>query len=819
MARPHALIGRWVTRQSLYPGLRARGLRTSPSQKPIRAPTKSPNSFWTLGIETSCDDTCVSILQTDNTGRASITWNARLPCANRKYEGIHPLEAVESHTRNLPKLISQALTRVGRDSQRRYGLIDNVKGGDAEYERTTLFRPDLIAVTRGPGMKACLSIGISMAKALSVGLQVPLIGVHHMQAHALTPQMETAIASSKGKEVGSALQYPFLTLLVSGGHTMLLHTTSSIDHRILASTQRGSTNPREKESPVAIGDMLDKCARVILPEDMLPEHTEAVVYAKLMEAFVKTSKYDGLMNTAYAAPEKRQDEIEVYESEAGWAIPPPLRLSRDMKYDFSGLGGMVRSIMQQKPDMSRDERAELAYQTMRIGFEHLASRVILALQNDAGLLKNPPKHLVLSGGVASNKFLCRVLEGVLQARGFGDIKVTAPSPFWCTDNAAMIAWAGAEMFQSGWTTDVAFLPKSEWPIEQIITDTDCWIKGGVLHVADQGSDKQDMGSVKAAAAKAPAESEPDAASKSPAAETPSENPSPTKEASPDGPVRPTQEGRRKKRRIPVVEERSSPKRQEQAEISTLERLQRIQQRVRQLLGEDTAKAESQDGPPPTPPAPKPTPRSGLQLEPETEPKPTPEPETELKHEPESKWRLVPARAASEHLGPVKPRPGMVKRLNLQVDESAQDDLVAAERQLGGSWTQATPFPQSSVPPQSAFWEGRPLAIPPARTSTPIQQQQQQIVGDRKRSIDSVGDKVIEQPKAPWEGPVNSSMAEVGKSHIVRHVRSPWPPAEVEKPHIVRRIRPVQPPREAEPSGSPAMAIQKGLSALKRWAGL
>ncbi|KAJ0121132.1 glycoprotease pgp1 [Diaporthe amygdali] len=259
---------------------------------------------------------------------------------------------------------------------------------------------------------------------------------------------------------------------------MLLYTKSVTEHRVLASTQRGITNPREKGSATAIGEMLDKCARVILPPSAIPSNADAVVYAKLMHGYCQSQeKYRDLMRHDYEAPRKRQDEIEYYQSENGtWALPPPLRQSRDMIYDFTGLGGKVRAIMDERSDMKTDERQELGYHTMRLAFEHVMSRVILALQNDEELLANPPQALVISGGVASNMFFRKVAASMLQARGFGDIDVTAPRPAWCTDNAAMIAWTGYKMYQAGWTTDNAFLPQGEWPIEEILTGVDCWVE-------------------------------------------------------------------------------------------------------------------------------------------------------------------------------------------------------------------------------------------------------------------------------------------------------------------------------------------------------
>lgn len=175
----------------------------------------------------------------------------------------------------------------------------------------------------------------------------------------------------------------------------------------------------------------------------------------------------------YQAPQTS----EVYQSKDGsWSVPPPLRQSQEMKYNFTGLGGKVRAIMDERPDMSEEERAELAYATMRLAFEHIISRVIMALENDEELLANPPRDLVMSGGVASSRLLRRIARAMLKARGFDDVTLVVPSADYCTDNAAMIAWAGLKMYEAGWTTDKSFLPQGEWPIEEIITGVDCWIQ-------------------------------------------------------------------------------------------------------------------------------------------------------------------------------------------------------------------------------------------------------------------------------------------------------------------------------------------------------
>lgn len=322
---------------------------------------------------------------------------------------------------------------------------------------------------------------------------------------------------------------------------MLVYTKSAIEHRVLASTQRGIVHPREKGAATAVGEMLDKCARdskslpppsppsssplfslcpvrstphrrllrpprwslafvsskqgrlftdkvIVLPERAIPAEHDTVVYAMLMHNFCRRHEpYKLMMTDAYEPPQKKQDEV-YHAKDGSWSIPPPLRKSQEMIYNFTGLGGKVRAILLERPDMPDQERAELGYTTMRLAFEHIMSRVIMALENDEELLANPPQSLVMSGGVARNDFLRHVAASTLQAHGFGSMIITAPAPMRCTDNAEMIAWAGLKMYEAGWTTDKLFLPQGEWPIEQIITGVDCWLRNDAVASSDTTSD-------------------------------------------------------------------------------------------------------------------------------------------------------------------------------------------------------------------------------------------------------------------------------------------------------------------------------------------
>lgn len=203
MARLWALSG-----PVLQPGV-SRGF--SLGGPTLRHP-RQRRALFTLGIETSCDDTCVSLLHTAKNGQfLNLYGEQRITCANKHHRGVHPVEAVESHTRNLPALVQTAF-----------------QGSCARY------RPDLIAVTRGPGMKPCLSVGISFAKALSLAWGVPLVGVHHMQAHALSIQLDAEMQLRHGQSKDPGPQYPFLNLLY-----VSLHLTSLCDHTRLSPAPNG----------------------------------------------------------------------------------------------------------------------------------------------------------------------------------------------------------------------------------------------------------------------------------------------------------------------------------------------------------------------------------------------------------------------------------------------------------------------------------------------------------------------------------------------------------------------------------------------------
>ena len=324
---------------------------------------------------------------------ATLLFHKTITASNKRTRGIDPIEALQSHQKALAGLVQASLrflpgfyVQNSSSASTKALEIDDGAGGS-----TTKRKPDFVTVTRGPGMRSNLSTGLDFAKGLAVAWQVPLVGVNHMQAHALTPRLVSALENRSSQAVSP--EFPFLSLLVSGGHTMLVHSKSLTNHEILATTL-----------DVGIGETMDKTARSILPLENL---TAGVGKSNgpLLEDFVFPN---GIESYDYEAPRTRQAEIATRKSKWGWGYGPPLSQSRDMAFSFSGLEGMTSiSLQKSGENISREERLEMGKEVMLVAFEHLASRVIFALEHlkASKLQEKEISTLVVSGGVAANKFL------------------------------------------------------------------------------------------------------------------------------------------------------------------------------------------------------------------------------------------------------------------------------------------------------------------------------------------------------------------------------------------------------------------------------
>ena len=395
--------------------------------------------------------------------------------------------ALDSHQVNLANLVQEALQSLPSFVSNGHGNTNSTKSipiYETSGQTWTLKRkPDFISVTRGPGIRSNLSTGVDTAKGLAVAWQVPLVGVHHMQAHSLTPRLVSALENAQARSTdqdGTKFAYqptfPYLSLLVSGGHTLVVHTTSLTSHTILATT-----------IDIAVGDCLDKCARDILPATLLATSAETM-YGRLLEHFVFPSS---AANPAYVPLLYGAEEHVRNPAQWDWTLAAPLAETRSgsrdkrMAFSFTAIGSTVKRIMERRTKeggMPDHERQALGREVMKVAFEHLASRAIMALEtlqeagsnNSNNNNNNGIKTLVVSGGVASNRFLRHVLRSVLDCRGFAHIELRFPPIELCTDNAAMIGWAAMEMYEAGWESELGIQAVRKWSLDPEAED------GGIL---------------------------------------------------------------------------------------------------------------------------------------------------------------------------------------------------------------------------------------------------------------------------------------------------------------------------------------------------
>ncbi|KAM0792259.1 hypothetical protein ACM66B_004953 [Microbotryomycetes sp. NB124-2] len=373
--------------------------------QPAQNSNKRP--LLVLGLESSADDSCAAIVSSDRRILSNIV--IKQGHLLQQYGGIHPKHAQEAHQRNLPVAIKRALAEA------------NLK----------LHELDAIAFTRGPGMYGCLSTCATSAKALAAASNLPLIGVHHMQAHALTPFLTE----------DQPPQFPFLTLLLSGGHTLLLLARSETSFQILATTHDES-----------IGASLDKGSRDL---DIPLELGNGSAGAAL-EAFVA----DGA-NKLTSIPRTKADELF------------PLPFAKEMAFSFSGpRSALARELTKRGPqEMDNVEKRVLAGAFMKAVFKQVAQKVKLGIQvvQEEECERNLGA-LVVSGGVASNLYLRHVLRETLDSLGYHETRLVCPPPHLCTDNAAMIAQVGLSRLERGRVDSFDVDLKSKWSIEECESD-------------------------------------------------------------------------------------------------------------------------------------------------------------------------------------------------------------------------------------------------------------------------------------------------------------------------------------------------------------
>ena len=332
-----------------------------------------------LGIESSCDETGIAVYDSDN-GQIWQRLYSQVE-KHREYGGVVPELASRDHVVKAAPLMGE--------------ILDEIGGIDAV---------DAIAYTRGPGLIGALMVGANLARGLAWALDKPVLGVHHMEGHLLAPML-----SAEQPEL------PFVALLVSGGHTLLVDVKALGDYRIL-------------------GESLDDAVG---------------------EAFDKTAKLMGLPYPGGPQLAALADSV----SQSRFEFPRPMTNRPGLDFSFSGLKTAALNIVKQHEPLDDKLRAEIAFAFQQAVVDTLRIKCKRAL-DETGY-----QSLVIAGGVGANRRLREVLEKLGKAQ---NTRVYFPALEYCTDNGAMIAYAGALRLLRGQTDDLAGDVLARWSLESLI---------------------------------------------------------------------------------------------------------------------------------------------------------------------------------------------------------------------------------------------------------------------------------------------------------------------------------------------------------------
>jgi len=337
-----------------------------------------------LGIETSCDETGIAIFDTSkplNQGLIAEALHSQIDL-HQVYGGVVPELASRDHVKRLIPMVNQVLS-------------------DAGIEKSQL---DAIAYTAGPGLIGALLVGASFGRSLAFGLGIPSIGVHHMEGHLLAPMLED-----------NPPQAPFIGLLVSGGHSLLIDVKQIGDYHIL-------------------GESIDDAAG---------------------EAFDKTAKLLGLPYPGGPHIAK----IAEQGKPGRFTFPRPMTNRPGLDFSFSGLKTFAKNTIESFGDkLNQQDKADIAYAFQEAIVDTLCIKCRRAIEQTGH------KKLVIAGGVSANQQLRKKLESTLSKY---KAEVFYASPQYCTDNGAMIALAGAMRLQSQPADQLSIDVRPRWPINEL----------------------------------------------------------------------------------------------------------------------------------------------------------------------------------------------------------------------------------------------------------------------------------------------------------------------------------------------------------------
>lgn len=346
-----------------------------------------------LGIETSCDETAAAVVS-ESGGILSNLVLSQLE-EHRAFGGVVPEIAARAHIDHLHTLIKGAME-------------------DADVTFQDL---DGVAATCGPGLIGGVMIGMLAGKSIAAAADRPFIAVNHLEGHALTPRLTDSIP------------FPYLLLLVSGGHTQILAAEGVGQYKAWGTTLDD-----------ACGECFDKSAKLMgLP-------------------------YPGGPHVEREALQCKDPGVALER----FPLPTPMKGRKILDFSFSGLKTAVRTHVRnvEGGQLSNSERIDLAYATQTAICDVLVDRSAGALKRFIGTYKPEVPRFVVSGGVAANGAIRKALSDLAAQHG---AEMYAPPVDLCSDNAAMIAWAGLERLRKGLTDSLDFKARPRWPLDGSIT--------------------------------------------------------------------------------------------------------------------------------------------------------------------------------------------------------------------------------------------------------------------------------------------------------------------------------------------------------------
>jgi len=339
-----------------------------------------------LGIETSCDETAAAVVARDADGGSEVLANVvRTQLDEHKaFGGVVPEIAARSHVQWLDHIVAQAL--------------DEADIGYSELSG--------VAATAGPGLIGGVLVGLTTAKAIARAIKKPLVAINHLEGHALTARMTNNV------------QFPFLLLLVSGGHSQFVLVKGVGEY------ERWGTTIDD-----ALGEAFDKVAK--------------------------------MLNLGFPGGPEVEEWAQKGDPKR-FKFPRPLLREKRLDFSFSGLKTAVRLAAEDAAPLSDQDVADICASFQDAVVAVLEKRCSQALERYADEMPDEPIRMVVAGGVAANQKIGEALRNTAAAHG---AELIVPPAKLCTDNGAMIAWAGAERLVLGQVDESKFAARPRWPLD------------------------------------------------------------------------------------------------------------------------------------------------------------------------------------------------------------------------------------------------------------------------------------------------------------------------------------------------------------------